>query len=325
VHDLPLPLVRYRRICISRTPAFAVDVITPLVFAGVVGAAAPDADAARCHNHPGGRSRPTPRETHWAPRSSPSSNSLRASISRPPPVSAPPPTVVMNSPGALGIPTIALSAYRNAEQIVTASEPRLRDQLEPAGRYWSHRINARQRRRHRRPRHRDPPHLRAALDGTLPGNEVIVQRNVKRRGHPRPARWDRCNSCHDTWARYASDGKGGGVADPQNLYDSTLAAARYLCSGGLNLRDPTQVLAAILSYNNSMSYAQNVAGLGRGLRHGRNPDRPAADHRTPAPARRRTRRTTGGTRAWPADEHHGPAGRRPLGAHAADRLRSISR
>ena len=30
-------------------------------------------------------------------------------------------------------------------------------------------------------------------------------------------------------------------------------------------------------------------------------------------------------RAWPADEHHGPAGGRPLGAHAADRLRSISR
>jgi hypothetical protein len=63
-----------------------------------------------------------------------------------------------------------------------------------------------------------------------------------------------------TWARYASDGDGDGIADPQNLFDSTLAAARYLCSGGLNLRDPSQVLAAILRYNNSMSYAQNVLG-----------------------------------------------------------------
>jgi len=53
---------------------------------------------------------------------------------------------------------------------------------------------------------------------------------------------------------------GDGVADPQNLYDATLAAARYLCSGGLNLRDPTQVMTAILRYNNSMSYAQNVLG-----------------------------------------------------------------
>ena len=31
-------------------------------------------------------------------------------------------------------------------------------------------------------------------------------------------------------------------------------------SGGLNLRDASQVLAAILRYNNSMSYAQNVLG-----------------------------------------------------------------
>jgi hypothetical protein len=63
-----------------------------------------------------------------------------------------------------------------------------------------------------------------------------------------------------TWARYASDGKGDGTADPQNLFDATLAAARYLCSGGLNLRDPAQVMAAILRYNNSMPYAQNVLG-----------------------------------------------------------------
>jgi hypothetical protein len=63
-----------------------------------------------------------------------------------------------------------------------------------------------------------------------------------------------------TWARYASDGDGDGVADPQNLYDSTLAAARYLCSGGLNLRDPSQVMAAILRYNNSLPYARNVLG-----------------------------------------------------------------
>ncbi len=63
-----------------------------------------------------------------------------------------------------------------------------------------------------------------------------------------------------TWSRYASDGDGDGRADPQNLYDATLAAARYLCSGGLDLRDPSQVLAAILRYNNSMPYARNVVG-----------------------------------------------------------------
>jgi hypothetical protein len=63
-----------------------------------------------------------------------------------------------------------------------------------------------------------------------------------------------------TWSRYASDGDGDGKADVQNLFDSTLAAARYLCSGGLNLRDPNQVMAAILRYNNSVAYARNVLG-----------------------------------------------------------------
>ena len=63
-----------------------------------------------------------------------------------------------------------------------------------------------------------------------------------------------------TWSRYASDGDRDGKADPQNVFDSTLAAARYLCSGGLNLRNQSQVLTAILRYNNSMAYAQNVLG-----------------------------------------------------------------
>ena len=41
---------------------------------------------------------------------------------------------------------------------------------------------------------------------------------------------------------------------------SALAAARYLCSGGMNLRDQTHVMAAILRYNNSVAYARNVLG-----------------------------------------------------------------
>ena len=61
-----------------------------------------------------------------------------------------------------------------------------------------------------------------------------------------------------TWARYAADGDRDGKANVQNLFDSTLAAARYLCSGGLNLRDQSQVMAAILRYNNSMAYVANV-------------------------------------------------------------------
>ena len=93
-----------------------------------------------------------------------------------------------------------------------------------------------------------------------------------------------------TWSRYASDGDGDGKADVQNVFDSTLAAARYLCSGGLNLRDPSQVITAILRYNNSMAYAQQRAGLGGGLRDRRGPGRPAADHRADPADRRRAPR-----------------------------------
>ena len=63
-----------------------------------------------------------------------------------------------------------------------------------------------------------------------------------------------------TWSRYACDGDGDGKADVQNVFDASLAAARYLCSGGLNLRDPGQVMTAILRYNNSVAYARNVLG-----------------------------------------------------------------
>jgi hypothetical protein len=83
------------------------------------------------------------------------------------------------------------------------------------------------------------------------------------RSHHRPPDMGPMQFLPDTWARYASDGKGDGVADPQNLYDSTLAAARYLCSADHDLRDPTQAVTAILRYNNSMSYAHNVLGWPR--------------------------------------------------------------
>jgi membrane-bound lytic murein transglycosylase B len=174
-------------------------------------------------------------------------------------VSAPPPTVVMNSPGGLGIPTIALSAYRNAEQIMTASDPACGiswNLLAGIGRIESMHANGGATDARGTAIH---PIYGPALNGTLPGNEAIVQSNVS--GRVTYARaMGPMQFLPATWARYASDGKGDGVADPQNLYDSTLAAARYLCSGGLNLRDPTQVMTAILRYNNSMSYARNVLG-----------------------------------------------------------------
>jgi membrane-bound lytic murein transglycosylase B len=173
--------------------------------------------------------------------------------------SAPPPPMVVNAPGALGIPMMALSAYRNAEQKMAVSDPACGvswNLLAGIGRIESGHagggaVDARGT--------AVTPIYGPSLDGTLPGNEVIISSSVGNRLTYARAMGP-MQFLPGTWARYASDGDGDGIADPQNLFDSTLTAAHYLCGGGLNLRDPAQVMAAILRYNNSAPYAQNVLG-----------------------------------------------------------------
>jgi hypothetical protein len=167
--------------------------------------------------------------------------------------------MAVNVGGALGIPIMALTAYRNAEQKMAAAEPACGvswNLLAGIGRIESMHANGGA---------VDPrgtavsPIYGPALDGTLPGNELIIQSQTGNRVTYARAMGP-MQFLPGTWARYAVDGDGDGIADPQNLFDSTLAAARYLCSGGLNLRDPAQVMGSILRYNNSMPYAQNVLG-----------------------------------------------------------------
>ncbi|MGH3916331.1 MAG: murein transglycosylase [Pseudonocardiaceae bacterium] len=74
--------------------------------------------------------------------------------------------------------------------------------------------------------------------------------------------WDRAvgpfQFIPSTWAMWRSDGDGDGVAEPQDIDDAAIAAARYLCAGGRNLASGEGWLQAILSYNNSVQYAQDV-------------------------------------------------------------------
>ncbi|MFI9011942.1 lytic murein transglycosylase [Actinosynnema sp. NPDC053489] len=76
-------------------------------------------------------------------------------------------------------------------------------------------------------------------------------------------RWDRAvgpmQFIPTTWVRYAVRASGDGQApDPQNIDDAALAAARYLCSGGRDLGTGAGWWAAVLDYNNSTEYGQNV-------------------------------------------------------------------
>ncbi|MFW6694524.1 lytic transglycosylase domain-containing protein [Streptomyces sp. MAR4 CNX-425] len=61
-----------------------------------------------------------------------------------------------------------------------------------------------------------------------------------------------------TWAGWAADGNGDGRADPNNVYDATLAAGRYLCAGARDLRTQADLERAILSYNYSRDYLNTV-------------------------------------------------------------------
>ena len=54
---------------------------------------------------------------------------------------------------------------------------------------------------------------------------------------------------------------GDGITDPQNIDDASLAAAQYLCADNRNLSSGDGWLRAILSYNDSLDYAQEVYGF----------------------------------------------------------------
>ncbi|KAA1428586.1 lytic transglycosylase, partial [Mycolicibacter arupensis] len=244
-------------------PAFGLTFITPLVFAGAVGAtprspsttlplrsAAVTPLAASVNTSSSGRS--SGPAVVAVPR--PQTN-LRVAAGAP----SAPPAAVVYAPGTLGIPSTALAAYRNAEQQMSVAAPECGiswNLLAGIGRIESGHANGGA---------TDArgnvlqPIYGPALDGTLPGNEVIVASDAPGRVVYARALGP-MQFLPGTWSRYAADGDGDGRADPQNVYDATLAAARYLCSGGMNLREQSQVLTAILRYNNSMAYAENVMG-----------------------------------------------------------------
>jgi membrane-bound lytic murein transglycosylase B len=250
---------------LTRTPAFGIAVISPLVLALAVGASGPplsDAPTA-----------PPVRDTDVTPLAAvapapPDMNGPTVIAIRRPPTSfhiaattqtAPPPSVVVTSPGALRIPTMALSAYRNAETMMARAYPACGiswNLLAGIGRIESMHANGGATDTRGNPLN---PIYGPTLDGSLPGNEIIVAGSQAGRVSYARAMGP-MQFLPGTWSRYASDGDGDGKADPQNLFDAALAAARYLCSGNLNLRDPSQVMTAILRYNNSVAYARNVLG-----------------------------------------------------------------
>jgi membrane-bound lytic murein transglycosylase B len=63
-----------------------------------------------------------------------------------------------------------------------------------------------------------------------------------------------------TWILYLSDGNGDGISDINNIFDESLASARYLCvaAGSLTLTTKAGVTRAILAYNPNQEYLRTV-------------------------------------------------------------------
>jgi membrane-bound lytic murein transglycosylase B len=74
--------------------------------------------------------------------------------------------------------------------------------------------------------------------------------------------WDRAvgplQFLPSTWDRYGADGDGDGVAEPQDIDDAAVAAGRYLCAAGGDLSTGAGWWRAVLAYNASVTYAEDV-------------------------------------------------------------------
>ncbi|WP_433268320.1 lytic transglycosylase domain-containing protein [Actinosynnema sp. CS-041913] len=160
------------------------------------------------------------------------------------------------------IPTRALRAYAIADLVMQSSQPACRVSwatLAGIGRIESHHgtIGGLRLGEDGRP---SKPIVGIPLDGS-PGVKAIADSDGGVLDGDKT--WDRAvgpmQFIPTTWARYATRANGdGNPPDPQNIDDAALAAARYLCSGGRDLNTGEGWWAAVMAYNNSVEYGQNV-------------------------------------------------------------------
>jgi hypothetical protein len=195
-----------------------------------------------------------------------------------PPEQAPTPGYPGYPPGsapasmmANGIPARALEAYQRAATLVDAADPGCRidwaliaaiGKVESNhGRYGGNGIDS---------------------DGTVrPGiygiplngaNSTAVIHDSDGGTLDRDTTWDRAvgpmQFIPSTWRTVGVDANGDGRKDPQNMTDAATATAVYLCSGPGDLSTESDARSAVLRYNQSDAYADQVLAIAQGYRGG---------------------------------------------------------
>nr|WP_139025787.1 lytic transglycosylase domain-containing protein [Gordonia neofelifaecis] len=164
--------------------------------------------------------------------------------------------------GPLGIPGVVLKAYKLAATRVAAESPQCKlpwyllagiGRIE-SGHAGNGNVDAYG---NTRTKIRGP-----VLDGSLAGNAVIHDSDGGRldgdAGHDRAM--GPMQFIPSTWAAWGGDGNGDGKADPDNVFDATYSAGRYLCAGFTDIMAGQNKVNAVLRYNHSMPYVNNVLG-----------------------------------------------------------------
>ncbi|MFW0790937.1 lytic transglycosylase domain-containing protein [Gordonia sp. CPCC 205333] len=116
-----------------------------------------------------------------------------------------------------------------------------------------------------------------SLDGTLAGNEVILDHRGEGVRAMGPMQF-----IPGTWNKWGSDANGDGKSDPNNIFDATYSAGRYLCAGVNDIMAGQNEVSAVLRYNHSMEYVSNVLGWAAAYATGVMPTNPPKDPRRAA-------------------------------------------
>jgi hypothetical protein len=110
-----------------------------------------------------------------------------------------------------------------------------------------------------------PPILGPVLDGSRPGTARLLDTDGGRLDGN--AAFDRAvgpmQFVPGTWKLLGRDGNGDGVADPNNVWDASLAAGTFLCEAGRDLASPAAEAAAVFAYNPSSDYVRTVLAWSR--------------------------------------------------------------
>jgi membrane-bound lytic murein transglycosylase B len=108
--------------------------------------------------------------------------------------------------------------------------------------------------------HSSSPILGPALDGT--GAFAAIRSTPASRAMHGDPLWEHAvgpmQFLPETWGRFAVDGDRDGHANPLDLDDAAAAAARYLCAAGGDLRTGGGWRTAVLAYNHSGAYVDDV-------------------------------------------------------------------